>query len=109
MVNRNQGSGTRILIDQLLAGSRPSGYANQPTNHNAIAASVVQGRADWGVAIESVARALDLGFIPFQEEHYDFVVPQHRLSRPAVQAFLKLLREPATQKKLVELGFRTQG
>jgi putative molybdopterin biosynthesis protein len=106
MVNRNQGSGTRILIDQLLAGSRPSGYANQPTNHNAVAASVAQGRADWGVAIESVARTLDLGFLPYQEEHYDFVVPQRRLARPAVQAFIALIREPATQRKLVELSFR---
>ena len=62
MVNRNQGSGTRILIDELLAGARPSGYAMQPTNHNAVAAAVAQKRADWGVAIESVADRLQLAF-----------------------------------------------
>ena len=56
MVNRNQGSGTRILIDRLLAGARPRGYAVQASNHNAVAAAVAQGRADWGLAIESVAR-----------------------------------------------------
>jgi putative molybdopterin biosynthesis protein len=105
MVNRNQGSGTRILIDRLLsAGSmpgtpaqKPAGYFNQPTSHNAVAAAVKQGRADWGMAIESAARALDLGFIPYQDEHYDFVVPKDRLLRPAVQAFVALLNEPATR------------
>ena len=49
MVNRNQGSGTRALIDRLLAGTRPAGYAVQPRNHNAVAAAVLQERADWGV------------------------------------------------------------
>jgi len=41
MVNRNQGSGTRALIDRLLGGVRPRGYAVQPRNHNAVAAAVV--------------------------------------------------------------------
>ena len=52
MVNRNAGAGTRILIDQLLGAARPAGYGNQPRSHNAVAAAVAQGRADWGVAIE---------------------------------------------------------
>ncbi len=66
MVNRNQGSGTRILIDRLLGGRRPAGYAVQPGTHSAVAAAVLQKRADWGVAIEAVARANELGFIPVQ-------------------------------------------
>ena len=49
MVNRNQGSGTRILIDRLLGGARPAGYAVQSSSHNAVAAAVSQRRADWGV------------------------------------------------------------
>jgi putative molybdopterin biosynthesis protein len=106
MVNRNQGSGTRILIDRLLSGARPSGYAVQPSNHNAVAAAIAQGRADWGVAIESVARANGLGFVPYQEERYDFVVPKHRRNRPAVQAFVGLLAEESTKRRLLELGFR---
>ncbi|MFI4972330.1 MAG: molybdopterin biosynthesis protein, partial [Hyphomicrobiales bacterium] len=55
MVNRNAGAGTRVLIDKLLAGARPPGYANQPKSHNAVAAAIAQTRADWGVAIEPVA------------------------------------------------------
>ena len=106
MVNRNQGSGTRILIDRLLGGAKPSGYAVQPSNHNAVAAAIAQGRADWGVAIESVARANNLGFLPYQQEHYDFVVPRSRRDRPAVQAFLALLSEETTRRHLAELGFQ---
>ena len=106
MVNRNQGSGTRILIDRLLAGARPSGYAVQPSNHNAVAAAIAQHRADWGLAIESVARANDLGFLPYQEERYDFVVPKSRRDRATVQAFIALLFAEATRRHLAELGFQ---
>ena len=49
MVNRNQGAGTRVLIDLILKGVQPPGYWNQPRSHNAVAAAVVQGRADWGI------------------------------------------------------------
>src|SRR5205085_12557151 len=76
MVNRNQGSGTRVLIDRLLEGAKPAGYAVQPRNHHAVAAAVAQGRADWGVTLESIASRAGLGFLPLQDERYDFVVPQ---------------------------------
>jgi putative molybdopterin biosynthesis protein len=108
MVNRNQGSGTRILIDRLLAGSKPGGYAIQPSNHNAVAAAIAQSRADWGVAIESVARANNLGFLPYQEERYDFVIPKSRQDRPAVRAFLELLADEVTKQRLTELGFNVR-
>ena len=79
MVNRNQGSGTRALIDRLLARrASPPGYAMQPRNHNAVAAAVAQGRADWGVTLDTVARGAGLGFLPVQDEQYDFVVPKAR-------------------------------
>ncbi len=108
MVNRNQGSGTRILIDQLLAGAKPQGYAVQPTNHNAVAAAVAQGRADWGVAIESAAKSLGLGFAPYQAEHYDFVIPKSRQDRPAVQAFVDLLSQPETKRQLASYGLQPE-
>jgi putative molybdopterin biosynthesis protein len=107
MVNRNQGAGTRILIDRLLAGVRPEGYWNQPKSHNAVAAAVAQGRADWGVAIGPVADAYGLGFIPLAEEHYDFALVAERRTRPAVAAFLRLLAAPETRDKLRALGFET--
>lgn len=106
MVNRNQGAGTRILIDRLLAGSRPDGYWNQPRSHNAVAAAVAQHRADWGMTIAPVARASGLGFIPLAEEHYDFALVTARKQRPAVQAFLDALASDEGRAALTEAGFR---
>lgn len=105
LVNRNAGSGTRILLDGLLGGARPPGYANQPKSHNAVAAAVAQGRADWGMAIGSVAHAYGLGLLPIADEHYDFFVPEQRLERPAVQAFLDVLGSAEVRSRLVALGF----
>ena len=106
MVNRNPGSGTRALIDRLLGGARPPGYAVQPRNHNAVAAAVRQRRADWGVTLDTVARSAGLGFIPSQAEQYDFIVPRTRLQRPAVQAFKALLQDSAVRAALQRLGMR---
>src|SRR5215470_14685570 len=91
MVNRNQGSGTRALIDRVLGGARPAGYAVQPRNHNAVAAAVTQGRADWGVTLDRIAAGAGLGFLPLQEERYDFVIPDTRATRPVVVRFKNLL------------------
>ena len=104
MVNRNAGSGTRILLDQLLGAARPVGYGNQPKSHNAVAASVAQGRADWGMAIESVARQYGLGFLPVAPEHYDFLVPARALEKSAVRTFMAALRAPETRARIRALG-----
>jgi len=104
MVNRNAGAGTRILIDRLLDGQRPAGYANQPKSHNAVAAAVAQGRADWGIAIESVARLYGLAFVAIAPEHYDFLLVESRKERPAVQAFLAALRDPDVRARIAALG-----
>lgn len=106
MVNRNHGSGTRVLIDRLLGGVRPPGYAVQPRNHNAVAAAVRQGRADWGVTLDTVARGAGLGFIPVQAEQYDFVMPHSRADRPANRIVKELLRDPGVREALVRLGLK---
>jgi molybdate-binding protein len=106
MVNRNQGAGTRILIDRLLGEARPDGYWNQPRSHNAVAAAVAQGRADWGMTIAPVARLSNLGFIPFAEEHYDFALVTARKDRPAVRAFLGALASRQTRAALESAGFK---
>jgi putative molybdopterin biosynthesis protein len=106
MVNRNKGSGTRALIDRLLGGAKPPGYAVQPRNHNAVAAAVVQGRADWGMTLDTIARSAGLGFLPVQAEQYDFIVPHLRANRPGVVAFKALLAQPSTREALARLGMR---
>jgi putative molybdopterin biosynthesis protein len=104
LVNRNRGSGTRALVDNLLGPARPPGYSVEARSHNAVAAAVQQGRADWGVCISSVARQAGLGFLPLQEERFDFVVPRSRWSRPEVQAFRQLLDSPEVAQELRGLG-----
>jgi putative molybdopterin biosynthesis protein len=106
MVNRNAGSGTRVLVDKLLEGARPPGYANQPKSHNAVAAAIAQARADWGLAIEPVAKMYGLGFLPVAPEHYDFLVVESRRERPAVQAFLAGLRDEHVRARIAALGMQ---
>ena len=106
LVNRNRGSGTRVLIDQLLGSHQPPGYWTEARSHNAVAAAVAQGRADWGVAIAPVAADAGLGFLPLQEERYDFVVPRSRWDRPAVRAFRELLSRDEIRQGLARIGFR---
>ena len=106
MVNRNAGAGTRVLIDKLLGGKRPPGYANQPRSHNAVAAAVAQGRADWGVSTSSVAELYGLGFLFIAPEEYDFLVVESRRNRPAVQAFLAALRDEGVRAQIQALGMR---
>ena len=109
MVNRNAGSGTRLLVDSLIGTARPPGFWNQPRSHNAVAAAVAQGRADWGVAIESVAGAYGLGFLPLAQEHYDFAYRVEDRMKPALAAFLSLLGRSETDAALTELGFEPAG
>ena len=71
-----------------------------------MAAAVAQGRADWGIAIETVARDTGLAFLPLREEEFDFVIPAARQHRPAVLAFCRLLAEPATRDLLARHGFQ---
>jgi putative molybdopterin biosynthesis protein len=90
----------------MLKGIHPAGYPSQAKTHNAVAVAVAQGRADWGVAIETVARQYGLGFIPLQPEQYDFVIPKNRLGSRTVQRFLELLREDSVRAELEHLGFK---
>jgi putative molybdopterin biosynthesis protein len=107
MVNRNRGAGTRVLIDELLGERRPPGFAYEPRSHYAVAAAVAQGRADWGVTIETVARQSGLAFRALRSEHYDFAVPEGRWDRPAVRALRELLAPGSElREQLEELGFQ---
>jgi putative molybdopterin biosynthesis protein len=106
MVNRNRGSGTRVLIDELLGDRRPPGYPYEPRSHYAVAAAVAQERADWGVTIETVAKQARLRFRPLCDEHYDFAVPLDRWDRPAVAALRRLLETGSgVRSELERLGF----
>ena len=119
MLNRTRGAGTRVLLDLLLEElardksvtlaelcTGIAGYEAETRSHNAVAAAVASGRADWGLGIEAVAVAYDLGFAPLKDEEYDFLSLRDRLEREPVKAFLEVLRSSGFRKALAELpGF----
>ncbi|CAN7553987.1 MULTISPECIES: substrate-binding domain-containing protein [unclassified Acidovorax] len=98
-VNRPLGSGTRVLIDELLAqdGLAPgalAGYASDEPSHTAVAQAVAAGAADVGVGIELAARARGLGFVPLVRERYHLACLKASLDQPATLALRTLLQTP---------------
>ena len=86
-VNRQKGSGTRILLDSRLLslGIMPAeikGYEHEETTHMAVASLIAQGRADTGLGAQSAANTVGLDFIPLLKEHYDLVALKETFERP---------------------------
>lgn len=106
MVNRNQGSGTRVLIDRLLGGVQPPGYAIQPRSHTAVAVAISQGRADWGVAVRIVADQQGLDFLSLAWEQYDFAVRKSQFDSLPIRTFRDILNDENTAIYLKNTGFR---
>ncbi len=108
-VNRQKGSGTRILIDYLtkqknIDPATISGYNREEYTHSAVAASIAAGTADAGLGIFSAAKAFGLGFIPIYEEQYDLLVQLDALSSVMVEKLLDILRGEEFARRLVQLG-----
>ena len=112
-INRNPGSGTRVLFDLELKKAAKTkgisftklknqipGYEIEAKSHSAIAAAVASGRADTGLAIRTVAHQYGLGFIPLREEKYDFAIPYKKLKKPAVKTFLEVLGSKEFKREL---------
>ncbi len=95
--NRARGTGTRVLLDELLAeqGIAPEeipGYNREEPSHAAIAEAIASGAADVGLGIEASAQSRGLGFVPLAEEHYHLACLKSSLDQAATQALLVLLR-----------------
>lgn len=108
-VNRQKGSGTRILLDYLLkkesiASNGIDGYAREELTHSAVAAIVQSGDADAGLGIFSVAKAFSLDFVPIAQEHYDFIVSHRFMQGELGEAFLRWLRGDGLSKRLESMG-----
>ncbi len=115
-VNRNRGSGTRMLIDMELSKAAAAkgidfssiakhvrGYRWEAKTHSAVGAAIGQGRADAGVGVKSVAASYNLDFIPMSDEEYDFIVNPSSAEKPAVVAFKECLRSDAFRKAITAL------
>lgn len=114
MINRQGGSGTRILLDyrlrQLdLSPERIAGYGNEEFTHMAVAAAITSGAADVGLGIQAAARALGLDFIPVVTEQYDLLIPQIHFETAAVQELLAVIRSERFKARVEALGgYHTQ-
>ena len=108
-VNRQKGSGTRILLDYLLRQSNVDpdqiyGYDREEYTHLSLAVQIAQGSADCGLGIYSAAKIYHLDFVPLCDEEYDFVVRSDFMEDPRMKAFLKILRSEEFSSKLNALG-----
>jgi putative molybdopterin biosynthesis protein len=107
-VNRALGTGTRLLLDELLAQqriarSRIKGYRHCEPSHAAVAQAIAAGQADAGLGIEAAARARGLDFVPLVVEDYHLVCLKSALDEPAVQALCRVLQGPDWPGLLLKL------
>ena len=108
-VNRQKGSGTRILTDYLckqngLDAASIYGYDREELTHTSVAAQIVSGSADAGMGIYSAAKLYGLEFIPICIEEYDLIIPDHAWDTPMVQRMLEILKSDAFQEKILSMG-----
>jgi putative molybdopterin biosynthesis protein len=108
-INRQPGSGTRILFDYKLKSLGLSihdiqGYENDEYTHMSVAVSVLSGRVDAGLGIHAAARALDLDFIPIVTEEYDLIIPDRFYKTPKIQTLLKIIQTEKFKDRIQSLG-----
>ena len=117
-INRNKGSGTRVLIDILISKiaekrgvsaedikRRINGYWIEAKTHFAVASAVKHGRADVGVSLRFIAEIYGLEFIPLREEEYDFLISLDALNEEPVKEFIEYLRS----REFIEILNKTPG
>ena len=108
-VNRQKGSGTRILTDYLCKQEQMNtaaiyGYDREELTHTSVAAQIVSGSADAGMGIYSAAKQYDLDFIPICIEQYDLLIPDHAWDTPQVQQMLQTLKSGDFKEKILAMG-----
>jgi molybdenum cofactor synthesis domain-containing protein len=108
-INRQTGSGTRILLDYALkragiAASAVSGYRNEEYTHMSVAMAVHSGRADAGLGIRAAANALELEFVPLARERYDLVIPQKFLNDEKIELLLEIIRSEEFARHVLGMG-----
>ena len=108
-VNRQAGSGTRVLFDYNLGqlGIEPKaikGYDHDEFTHMAVAVDVLSGAADCGMGIFAAARALDLDFVPMVREQYDLVIPSAMVEQPNIKVVLDTIRSRHFRERVAALG-----
>ena len=108
-VNRQAGSGTRVLLDfelgqQAIEGRAIRGYETEEYTHMSVAVAVLSGTVDVGLGIFAAAKALDLDFIPVVTEAYDLVIPREHFESAKIQALMHIINSERFKKRVTALG-----
>ena len=108
-VNRQKGSGTRILTDYLckkegIDTSAVYGYDREEFTHTSVAAQIASGTADAGMGIYSAAQLYGLDFVPICIEQYDLLIPDSAWDTPMVQQLISTLKSAEFRERLESLG-----
>jgi putative molybdopterin biosynthesis protein len=108
-INRQAGSGTRVLLDYELSrnnldGDAIRGYEQDEYTHMAVAVAVLSGKVDVGLGIKSAANALGLDFVPLVEERYDLLIPGELFDASMIQTILTVINTPLFQEKVEKMG-----
>ena len=108
-VNRQSGSGTRILLDHVLKKERLNtgsikGYQHEEFTHMAVAVDVLSGAADCGIGIYAAAKALGLDFVPLIREQYDLVVSGAFVADPLMKTVMDTVRSPGFRERVTAMG-----
>lgn len=108
-VNRQKGSGTRILFDYLckkdgIDTSFINGYEHEEFTHNDVARLIADGLADAGMGVHSAAKLYNLDFIPIYNEQYDLLIPNEMLKHPGIQEIINIIKSEEFAEKAAMLG-----
>ena len=108
-VNRQNGSGIRILLDYELKsrgidGGNISGYDNEVYTHFEVGLSLISGEADVGIASAAVAKILDLNFQPLVDERFDMILDKSTFFQPGIQAFIETLQSEKFKNRVEKIG-----
>ncbi|NFG57699.1 helix-turn-helix domain-containing protein [Clostridium botulinum] len=110
IVNREKGSGTRVLLDEKLRlynveGESIKGYNFEQSSHLAVASSIAVGDGDLGIGIEKVAHQVsEIDFVPIQEERYDLIIKKSSLKYPIYNLIIKIIQSKEFKKEIKGLG-----
>lgn len=108
-INRQAGSGTRVLLDYELAKNELDadaihGYDHEEYTHMAVAVAVLSGKADAGLGILAAARALNLDFVPLTEERYDLIIPTPFLKLPMIRRLFEIIHTQNFKTAVERMG-----
>ncbi|MBW1912695.1 MAG: molybdopterin biosynthesis protein, partial [Deltaproteobacteria bacterium] len=108
-INRQAGSGTRVLFDYMLEKSGTGvdaivGYDHEEFTHMAVAVDVLSGAADCGMGIFAAANALGLDFIPMEREQYDLIIPSSMLEEPNIRVIMETIKTQEFRDRVTALG-----